>query len=167
VHLGDSVRELLTDGTRVTGVKTARGEYPARLVIGADGRNSRVARLVNAPKYIDMPPATYSYFALWEDCGVSELWSFWDDYLTILIPTNDDLTLVFFQGPHAAFDGARHSPTEGYLGILKSRPAVMDFLLGASMAESAGFGLVPGDQLVQAFFGLSGLMDLMDPPRGR
>jgi 2-polyprenyl-6-methoxyphenol hydroxylase-like FAD-dependent oxidoreductase len=67
-QLGVSVRGLLTDGPRVTGVSTEHGDYPARLVIGADGRNSRVAKLVNAPKYIDMVSTTYSYIAFWKNC---------------------------------------------------------------------------------------------------
>jgi flavin-dependent dehydrogenase len=145
VQLGVSVRGLLTDGPRVTGVSTEHGDYPARLVIGADGRNSRVARLVNAPKYIDMATATYSYIAFWKDCSVPEICAFWGGgYLTILIPTNDNLTLVGFQGPHTEFVAARRDPAEKYRSLLKSQPAVMELLAGGTIAEPLrGIGDLP------------------------
>lgn len=157
VQRGESVRSLRTDGFRVTGVGTDKGEYPARLVVGADGRNSRVAKLVGATKYVDMVPATYSYLAFWADCPVQALASYWDNgYLTILIPTNDDRTLVYFQGPHADFDAARHDPMGNYLRVLNAQPGVPELLVGGRMVgplrgtgdlptffrESAGIGWV-------------------------
>lgn len=145
VQLGVSVRGLLTDGPRVTGVSTEHGDYSARLVIGADGRNSRIAKLVNAPKYIDMASTTYSYIAFWKDCPVPEICLFWGSgQLTILIPTNDNLTLVGFQGPHTEFDTARRDPAQNYLSILKSQPAVMELLARGTIAESLrGTGDLP------------------------
>jgi electron transfer flavoprotein-quinone oxidoreductase len=46
--MGVSVDGLLREGEQVTGVTTSAGERRARLVIGADGRNSRIARLAGA-----------------------------------------------------------------------------------------------------------------------
>jgi 2-polyprenyl-6-methoxyphenol hydroxylase-like FAD-dependent oxidoreductase len=71
VDMGNPVNGLLTDGPRVTGVTTERGDYRARLVIGADGRNSRVARLAGAAKYIDSAPATYAYYTYWAGSTVT------------------------------------------------------------------------------------------------
>jgi flavin-dependent dehydrogenase len=137
VQLGVSARGLLSDGQRVTGVSTERGDYPARLVIGADGRNSRVARAVNAPKYIDMASATYSYIAFWKDCPVREICAFWGGgYLTVVIPTNDNLTLVGLQGPRTEFAAARHDPARNYLSVLNSQPAVMELLAGGMITET-------------------------------
>jgi 2-polyprenyl-6-methoxyphenol hydroxylase-like FAD-dependent oxidoreductase len=48
VEMGVSVDGLLREGEQVTGVTTSAGERRARLVIGADGRNSRIARLAGA-----------------------------------------------------------------------------------------------------------------------
>jgi len=53
VEMGVSVHGLLRQGGQVTGVATSAGERRARLVIGADGRNSRVARLAGAKTYHD------------------------------------------------------------------------------------------------------------------
>src|SRR5262245_17511978 len=71
VRLGFSVRELLFDGDRVVGItgQTRGGgavSERARLVVGADGLHSLVARLVRAPEYDAVPPLAcgyYSYFA--------------------------------------------------------------------------------------------------------
>jgi 2-polyprenyl-6-methoxyphenol hydroxylase-like FAD-dependent oxidoreductase len=145
VDMGNPVNGLLTEGSRVTGVTTERGDYRARLVIGADGRNSRVARLAGAAKYIDNSPATYAYYTYWKDATVAEFCAFLDKGVFIgMFPTNDDLTMVFFQAPHAGFDAARHDPTDHYLQVLKSQPAAMEFLAGATPAEPVrGTGDLP------------------------
>lgn len=145
VQLGVSVRGLLTEGQRVTGVSTERGDYPARLVIGADGRHSRVAKAVSAPKYIDMASATYSYIALWRDCQVREICAFWGGgHLTVVIPTNDNLTLVGFQGPRTDFAAARRDPVRNYLSVLESQPVVMEILADGTITEAVrGTGDLP------------------------
>jgi 2-polyprenyl-6-methoxyphenol hydroxylase-like FAD-dependent oxidoreductase len=62
VDMGTPVRGLLRQGGRVTGVTTSAGERRARLAIGADGRNSTVARLAGAQPYHDHPPVTFGYY---------------------------------------------------------------------------------------------------------
>jgi menaquinone-9 beta-reductase len=44
VRMGERVADLLRDGSRVAGVRTAREAIPARLVVGADGLRSVVVR---------------------------------------------------------------------------------------------------------------------------
>jgi 2-polyprenyl-6-methoxyphenol hydroxylase-like FAD-dependent oxidoreductase len=68
---GFAVQRLLTDGAGVCGIEgQARGGggvvlERARLVIGADGRHSRVARMVDAPTYNARPALTFGYYAYW------------------------------------------------------------------------------------------------------
>jgi 2-polyprenyl-6-methoxyphenol hydroxylase-like FAD-dependent oxidoreductase len=145
VEMGNSVHGVMVDGSRVTGVSTDSGDYPARLVIGADGRNSRIARLVGAAKYVDNAPATYAYLSYWKGTTVSGFRAFLDDGLFIgMFPTNDDLTMVFFQAPHAKFEAARHASAENYLNLLESQPAAMEFLADAEPAEPVrGTGDLP------------------------
>jgi 2-polyprenyl-6-methoxyphenol hydroxylase-like FAD-dependent oxidoreductase len=50
-----NVSGLLHDNDRVCGVRTTTGDITARLVIGADGYRSTVARLVAAPEYAVTP----------------------------------------------------------------------------------------------------------------
>ncbi|MFJ1745280.1 NAD(P)/FAD-dependent oxidoreductase [Streptomyces sp. NPDC088116] len=72
LRTGVSVRELITDdaGT-VTGVRGETAERipvveHARVVVGADGSNSTVARLVDAPKYDAHPVLNKSHWSYWE-----------------------------------------------------------------------------------------------------
>jgi menaquinone-9 beta-reductase len=68
------VRELLRAGDRVCGVRTERAgkveEHRARWVIGADGRNSSVARMVGARSYIEHVSERGGYWGYWQkpDC---------------------------------------------------------------------------------------------------
>jgi 2-polyprenyl-6-methoxyphenol hydroxylase-like FAD-dependent oxidoreductase len=145
VDMGTAVRGLCNDGQRITGVMTDRGDFPARLVIGADGRNSRVARQVGADTYIDCRSATYSYYTYWRDTSIREVCAFLEqDCFIGMFPTNDDQALVFFQAPHARFAAARHDPAGHYLRILEARPAAMRLLAGGTQAEPVrGTGDMP------------------------
>jgi 2-polyprenyl-6-methoxyphenol hydroxylase-like FAD-dependent oxidoreductase len=62
---------LLSSGQAVTGVRgrTANGQVvheSARLVVGADGKDSAVAKLVGAPAYSEVPPRSAAFYAYWE-----------------------------------------------------------------------------------------------------
>lgn len=64
IREGSSFQELLFDGERVIGIRgrTASGETvseSARMLVGADGRNSFVAEAVHAAEY-DVRPALSS-----------------------------------------------------------------------------------------------------------
>jgi 2-polyprenyl-6-methoxyphenol hydroxylase-like FAD-dependent oxidoreductase len=73
-----TVENLLLDGDRITGVRVrdANGHMfmeKATVTVGADGRNSRVARLVQAPKYEDTATLTcyaFAYFSGVEYTGL-------------------------------------------------------------------------------------------------
>ena len=65
----------MRDGEQVTGVRghAAGGDSiteQARIVIGADGLHSLVARGVDAPTYDVRPVYTCAYYAYWEDLPV-------------------------------------------------------------------------------------------------
>jgi flavin-dependent dehydrogenase len=90
------------DGERVTGItgRDARtGAHVterARIVVGADGRNSGLARAVGAKAYEAAPAATcwyFSYYGGFADAGL-ELYGR-SGHVVLAFPTNDDLTGVF------------------------------------------------------------------------
>jgi flavin-dependent dehydrogenase len=65
-----SVEEYVFDGDRVVGIRgrDATGnmvEERARIVVGADGRNSRLAKTVRAATYNETPPLLCYYFSYW------------------------------------------------------------------------------------------------------
>lgn len=72
VRTGSRVTGLLNDSGRVTGVQTDQGAIRARLVIGADGRHSTVASLLDAPKYHLAPPGRFCAWAYYEGAADQE-----------------------------------------------------------------------------------------------
>jgi 2-polyprenyl-6-methoxyphenol hydroxylase-like FAD-dependent oxidoreductase len=104
---GFSVTDLITDGDQVIGIRGhARGslevsEY-ARVVIGADGVQSRVAAQVNAPRYREGPVLSNAYYAYWSGVPVTGArWVIRPSRGYGLFPTNDELTLVLAAWPQA------------------------------------------------------------------
>jgi 2-polyprenyl-6-methoxyphenol hydroxylase-like FAD-dependent oxidoreductase len=105
VREGTSVQELLRDGDRVTGVRARSrdGEVfteEARIVIGADGIHSFVARAVDAPEYNTheaMNCGYYSYFSGIEMDGAQLCLNGKTGFLAF--PTNDQLTCVAVMRP--------------------------------------------------------------------
>jgi 2-polyprenyl-6-methoxyphenol hydroxylase-like FAD-dependent oxidoreductase len=64
--------DVVRDGGRVAGARLrsrdgAERVVRARLVVGADGRNSTVARQVGAGRYAVLPTERFGYFAYYED----------------------------------------------------------------------------------------------------
>ena len=74
---GFAVRELVREGDRVAGARlrsrdgTERTVH-ARVVVGADGRNSTVARAVGARAYAVLPTERFGYFAYYADVAVDD-----------------------------------------------------------------------------------------------
>ena len=91
------VEELIMSEGRVTGVrcKTKEGksftEY-GRIAIGADGRNSVVAREVKAHEYNAVPKVSCWFYSYWSGVDIDNLTLYALPYNAVgFIPTNDDL----------------------------------------------------------------------------
>jgi len=68
LRVGVALDDLLVDEGRVVGVRDSNGtRITARLTVGADGRHSRVARLVGAPAYESAPAQMCWYFTYFSD----------------------------------------------------------------------------------------------------
>ena len=106
---GYPVHDLACEGDRVTGIRGRSGlTERARFVIGADGRNSRVAKRVGAPVYAAQPTLACWYFSYWS--GVT--WEGLEMYrrgnrMIFGHPTNDDLFAVFVGWPIAELPAVR------------------------------------------------------------
>ena len=131
---GAEVRErftfdgLLMDGERVAGVRghAAGGvtvTEEARIVVGADGLHSRVARAVDAPAYDVRPVFTCAYYAYWDDLPVqgAELYAR-PDRMLLAGPTNDGRTMVIVYWPVAAFHDVRADIEGHFLAALDLAP---------------------------------------------
>jgi flavin-dependent dehydrogenase len=118
------VDELIFDGDLMVGVRgrTKGGggfEERARLVIGADGKHSMVARQAGAPTVKERPSTTaafYTYVAGVERSG-GEMYS-GPGWAVGAWPTNDDLTMVFVSVPLDAFERFRADTEDSFLSIV-------------------------------------------------
>jgi flavin-dependent dehydrogenase len=125
-----SVHELLMDGERVTGIRGhavggAMVTEQARIVIGADGLRSLVARSVQAPTYNATPALTCAYYTYFSDVPIAgvELYPR-PGQMIIAAPTNDGQTLVIVYWPRAAFHEVRADIEGHFLKALESAPAL-------------------------------------------
>ena len=119
-----TVKEILTEGERVTGIRgqTAAGKLvteTAHLVVGADGMRSIVAQTVEAPKYALHPPGTCGYYTYWDDCPVEAL-EFYTrpDRTIVAFPTNDDQSAIFVEWPNRDFHAFRADLDNNFLATL-------------------------------------------------
>ena len=108
---------LIEDGT-VIGVrgKEAGGATVtehAKVVIGADGRNSSVVKAVKPEQYNEKPAVTPAFYSYWSGVGSSGFEVFVRDRCGMAaFPTHDNLTLVIVGLPEDDFNAAR-SDVEG------------------------------------------------------
>jgi flavin-dependent dehydrogenase len=142
---------VLTDGGRVAGIRGhARGgaafSERARLVVGADGRRSLVARAVAAPAYRARPALTCAYYAYWDGVPAErEIEGYFLPRRVILVfPTNDGQLCVFLQWPRAEFGSVR-ADAEGHLWAAVAQvPRLAGRLrAGRRSARLAGTGDLP------------------------
>lgn len=110
---------LRDDAGRVTGVegRWQGGSFTeqARLVIGADGMRSTVARLAEAPYTVADDRLTCAYYTYWQDVPADlELYEAPGSW-TAAVPTNDGLTLVLAYFPQARFEEVRTDARRAYL----------------------------------------------------
>jgi len=116
--------ELTWSGDRVTGIRgSGRGGPPitetARLVIGADGKHSLVARAVAAARYRQRPTMAFACYSYWSglplDCG--EIYQ-QPGCAVAVFPTNNELVMVYMAAPLARFDSFRADIEGSFLRTL-------------------------------------------------
>jgi flavin-dependent dehydrogenase len=141
VREGFAVRELVTDNGRVTGIRGGDGHgativEKARIVIGADGMRSLVARLVDAPRYRTKPPLECAYYTYWSDVPVDGFEIFRRDGRLIFASlTNDGLTCMGVVWTHGEFDEYRANIEKNYLKTLDLAPSFAERVRNGKRAE--------------------------------
>ncbi len=129
VREGFTVEEVLRDDGRVIGIRGHGRGGPsvaehARVVVGADGLHSLVARAVGAEQYNEKPPLEASYYTYWSGLPMQGRFEAYDrgDRVWAAWPTNDDLTLVIVGWPFAQFDDNRGDVERNYLEAFERAP---------------------------------------------
>ncbi|MFC7531892.1 FAD-dependent oxidoreductase [Actinoplanes sp. GCM10030250] len=99
----------------------------APVVVGADGRNSVVAKAVEPAVYEDQPPLTVGYYGYWSNLPTDTFEAYsrpgrgW-----AVCPTNDDLTLVIGGWPYAELATHRNDIETELLKTFDLSPAFAD-----------------------------------------
>jgi flavin-dependent dehydrogenase len=142
VREGFTVQEILTEDGRVTGVRGHAKGGPtvterARVVIGADGLRSLVARAVTAARYHDKPQLQGSYYSYWSGLPM-------DGRFEVYIrpgrafaawPTHDDLTLVIGGWPYAEFEANKKDAEGNLFKLFEEVPRFADRVRTATREE--------------------------------
>jgi flavin-dependent dehydrogenase len=135
------VRELVTDGERVVGIRgrAAGGAMvteKARIVIGADGLRSLVARSVQAPTYNVQPTFTCAYYSYWSDVSIQDAELYPRAGRMILAaPTNDGQTITIVYWPSAAFREVRSDIEGNFLKALDLAPGLAERVRSGTRIE--------------------------------
>jgi len=131
---GFIVNEFLVDERRVIGIRgrtqggTVVKEH-ASIVVGADGKHSRLAHTVAASVYNDQPPQAFYYYTYWSGLPADGLEVFWRHHRFVLaIPTNDDLTCLVVGWPHSQFHTFRADIEGSYLKTLEIAPRIEEYV---------------------------------------
>ncbi len=124
------------DGTSVT--------ERARVVVGADGRGSRVAKAVEPEHYNEKPKLQWSYYTYWSGLPVDGFEIFIrPDRGWAAIPTNDDLTLLVVGWPSAEASAYKTDVEANYLKTLELVPDFAARVRAATREEPFSGGSVP------------------------
>jgi flavin-dependent dehydrogenase len=147
---GFTVSEVLVEDGAVTGVH-GRGRdgaevtEHARVVVGADGLHSVVARAVAAPRYHDRPTLEASYYAYWSGLPTEGFEGYirpersWGAF-----PTHDGLTAVIVGWPRREFEANRGDVEGNYLRMFEMAPEFAERVRGATRASRfVGTGDLP------------------------
>lgn len=149
VREGYTVDEILIENDTVVGIRGHGTDGTpvmdrSRVVIGADGHNSRVARAVEAESYNEKPVLENAFYTFWRDLPV-------DGMTTVIrgdrgfaaIPTNDDLTLVLVGCPFAQAGAFRRDVEANYLQAIERDPEWAARIAGATRVGPFTGGGVP------------------------
>jgi flavin-dependent dehydrogenase len=123
------VEDCLWRGDRVEGIRgrdlrtrTSSAEK-ALITIGADGRNSTVARAVNAQCYEETPALTCWYFSYWSGVPTEGFeWYLRKDRVIFAFLTNDNLLAIFVGWPINKFSSVKADIEGEFMSVVDLIP---------------------------------------------
>jgi flavin-dependent dehydrogenase len=127
-----TVQDLVWDGDRVSGItgRSVTGKTvaeQARIVIGADGIHSLVARQVEAPIYNTRPTFTCAYYSYWSGVSLDGVEFYPREHRGFgVLPTHDGLAGIIVGWPHDEFRTYRADIEANYLKTLELAPALAE-----------------------------------------
>jgi flavin-dependent dehydrogenase len=151
VREGFAVEEVVFDAGRVAGIRgRSRGGATtterARVVVGADGLRSLVARAGDAERYREKAPLLAAYYSYWSGLPMGGRFEAYTRPHRAFAawPTNGDLTLVIGGWPYSVFESNRADIEGNFLTAIDLAPAFADRLRRARREERFAGMVVPG-----------------------
>jgi 2-polyprenyl-6-methoxyphenol hydroxylase-like FAD-dependent oxidoreductase len=149
---GARFTDLIRSDDSVVGAKWSddSGEHQAtaRIVIGADGLYSQVAKLVEPETEEFEPVRRVMYYTYFRDLSSLERPSaefhFRGDHLVYVFPTDEELTLIAVSSPISEFDRYKKDAKSEMMSMLERLPILAPRLKSAEMAAPIkGAGNIP------------------------
>jgi flavin-dependent dehydrogenase len=124
VREGYHVDEVLVENGQVVGIRSGDREDRARIVIGADGRNSRVAKAVGAEEYNTKPRLQYSYYTYYSNLPMDGMETYIrPDRGFGVAETHDGLTIIVAGWPYAEAASYKSDVEGNFMKTLELAPA--------------------------------------------
>ncbi len=159
VREGVSVREIIRDSEHVTGIcgRSAAGsdiEATARIVIGADGAGSVVAKAVQPEEYNVRPGLTCGFYSYWRTDPVVEQAELHikSKKAVFVFPTNDGEVCIGTEQPADTFAELRRDPEAGLLAAVDTVSDVAGLLRAGTRTEKM-FGMRVGPSFYRKPYG--------------
>lgn len=148
---GFVVDELVTRDGRVTGIRghakdgATALEVPAPIVIGADGRNSVVARAVAPAIYDERPTQQGGYYGYWSGVDIGHRF---ETHVAHgngagVAPTHDGLTMIVTGWPLAEYEVKKHDHERNYLAAIEQLDTLRGRMRGARLESKVYGGATP------------------------
>jgi 2-polyprenyl-6-methoxyphenol hydroxylase-like FAD-dependent oxidoreductase len=145
-----TVQEIVVDDGRVVGIR-GRGKDGATVteradvVVGADGRNSFVAKTVRPEQYNEKPPLLSGYYTYWSGLPMHGRFEMFDRPHRAVgaAATHDDLTLVFVAWPYAQHGSNKNDVEGSHLKTLDLIPEFAERLRAANRESRFAGTAVP------------------------
>ena len=149
IRQGFTVDQVTVEGDRVTGIRGySNGKTvteSARVVIGADGRHSTVAKAIHPHQYNDKPPVQVSYYAYFSNLPTDGFETYVRPHRGwAAMPTHDGLTVVIVGRPIAEFEENRKHVEENYFKAFELVPSFAERIRSAKREAHFVGTSVPG-----------------------
>jgi flavin-dependent dehydrogenase len=145
-----TVEEVVFDNGTVTGIRGhgKGGESVtenARVVIGADGRHSLVARDVKPEQYNEKPPLLAGYYSYWSGVPMNGRFEAYDrgNRSYAAWPTNEDMTLIVGGWPVKEFEENKKDIEGNFMKMIDLVPAFADRVRGGKREDRFYGAFVP------------------------
>jgi flavin-dependent dehydrogenase len=143
-----SVEDLVVEDGTVVGIR-GRSEAGrsiverARIVIGADGRDSRVAETVRPEQYRDKAVLSHVFYTFWSGLPVDRVHlRMREDRAIVSMPTNDGLTLIVVGLPSGDASAFKADVATNYMQAIERDPELAERIGNARREEPfAGDGV--------------------------